>query len=101
MSRTKLYFETIDDSICYPLEHHLHNARIDGLNSIKLIEAIPDNAESEYVWCSHEGEVTERTMCKKSQCPYYSSKSGRGVCEHRGRLYGYGRSVEFKVENNE
>lgn len=95
-----LYFESIDANTCQDLEYFMRDARLDDLKKIKLIEAVPDFDNSEYIWCSHEGEVTERFMCKKSECAYYSSKSGRGVCEHRGRLYQHGEEVEFEVKKN-
>jgi len=30
-------------------------------------------------------------------CPAYTSKSGRGVCELRGKLYEHGNEVVFNV----
>jgi len=93
----KLYFESIDHTMCQPLEYFLHDAKIEGLEKITLVEAIPDKETKDFIWCTHYGEVTERQECTKSQCPYYSSKSGRGVCEHRGKLYLHGEEVTFNV----
>jgi len=58
------------------------------------IEAIPDNDNKDFVWCSYYGEVTERQDCKKSMCSHYTSKSGRGVCSNRGKLYKHGETVK-------
>ena len=93
----QLYFSSNEETMCYDLEYHLHDARLDGLKEIKLIEAIPDNETKDYVWCTEFGEVTERSLCKKSQCEMYKSKSGRGVCEHRGKLYQHGEEVIIKL----
>lgn len=98
MKKDKLYFKTIDENICIPLEEHLHGAKLEGLEEITLIEAIPDNDNPDYVWCTHFGGVEERHTCKKSHCEAYNSKSGRGVCSHRGKLYEYGEEVTFKTQ---
>ena len=97
MKDKKLYFESIEAVFCKPLEYFLHDAKLEGKKEIKLIEADKDTDTKDYIWCTHEGEVTERYMCKKSECEYYSSKSGRGVCEHRGQLYTHGKEVTIKV----
>jgi hypothetical protein len=97
MSKEKLYFKDIDDESCYPLFERLNDARLDGLKKVTLVEAILDNDNPDYIWCGHQGEVGERQECKKAICSFYSSKSGRGVCEHRGSLYQHGEEVEFDV----
>lgn len=97
-NKEKLYFRDTDDTTCRPLNWHLDDARDEELTEVTLIEAIPDNDNVDYVWCSHYGEVTDRDQCKKSFCPHYESKSGRGVCKHRGNLYTHGEEVKFKVE---
>lgn len=96
--KAKLYFQDVDSTFCYPLEEHLKEAKEEGLTSVTLIEAVPDDKTSEYVWCSNYEDVAERSECKKSNCMSYSSKSGRGVCEHRRKLFLHGESVEFKVD---
>ena len=93
----KLYFLDIDDTNCYPLSDRLNDARLEGLEKVTLVEAIPDNDNVDFVWCSHYGEVSDRDQCKKSFCPHYESKSGRGVCKHRGNLYTHGDEVTFDV----
>ena len=97
MKLKKLYFRSIEDKFCKPLEGFIHDAKIDGLDKITLIEAIPNFQDPEHIFCGHEGEVVERQECKKAQCASYSSVNGRGVCEHRGRLYQHGEEVEFDV----
>lgn len=98
MAKQKLYFKSIDDTTCYPLKHHLAEAKIEGLETITLIEATPDDDNPDYVFCGHHELVSERSECKKSNCEFYSSKSGRGVCEHRGNLCDYGDEFTFKID---
>lgn len=93
----KLYFKSIDDVFCYPLEDHLREAKDDGLTEIELVEADPDFDNPNYVWCSYAGATCERSECRKSVCPYYESKSGRGMCANRGRLFQHGETVKFEV----
>lgn len=91
-----LYFASVDDTYCKPLEDHLHDAKIEGLTEITLLEAVPDT-EKDSIWCTYLGEVEQRNECKKSFCSYYSSKSGKGICEHRGNLYWPGEEITFQV----
>jgi hypothetical protein len=98
MAKQKLYFSSIDDTSCYTLADRLNDAKLEGLDEVTLIEAIPDNSNPDYIWCGHQGEVGEREGCKKAICPFYKSKSGRGVCKHRGNLYQHGEEATFKVE---
>ena len=97
MSKEKLYFRSIDDTTCHPLEWHLDDARDEELETIKLVEAIPDNDTKDYVWCTHYENVEEKSLCSKMNCPAYTSKSGRGVCELRGKLYEHGNEVVFNA----
>ena len=53
MSKEKLYFRSIDDNICRPLNWHMDDARDEELNEITLCEAIPDNDNPDYIWCTH------------------------------------------------
>lgn len=101
MKKKRYYFSSINDNHCYDLSYHLHNAKADGLEKITLIEAIPDNSNNEFVWCSFDGEVVDRGQCKKSECSQYHSKSGRGVCANRGNLFNHGNEVEFNVNDHE
>jgi hypothetical protein len=94
----KYYFGSIDDTQCHPVEHYLHDAKLEGLSEVTLVEAILDNDNPDYTWCMHYGEVAERSGCRKADCPHYYSKSGRGVCSNRGKLYTFGEEVTFKVE---
>lgn len=93
-----MYFENEDSTNCYDLKDHLNNARIEELKEITLLEAVPDNDNSDYIWCTYLGEVGERGECRKSFCAYYESKSGRGVCSHRGNLFLHGDAINFNVE---
>lgn len=44
-----------------------------------------------------QGDTVERAECKKAECQLYFSKSGRGVCWHRGSYFLHGEKVKFKV----
>lgn len=96
-AKEKLYFENIYDTTCYPLSDRLNDAKLDGLTEVTLVEAIPDNNNTDYIYCGYHGEVGERSECKKAFCSSYSSKSGRGKCEHRGNLYSHGDEVTFNI----
>ena len=97
MKTEKLYFLNIDDTNCWTLSERLNDARLEGLKNVTLIEVIPGNGNPDYIFCGQQGEVGERQECKKSICSYYESKSGRGVCKHRGHLYQHGEEVTFTV----
>jgi len=107
MSKQKkqLCFKSIDDTTCHDLEYHLadclEEAKEAGKDEFKLIEAIPCNNTSDYIYCRYYGEIGERIECKKHVCHHYESKSGRGVCQHRGNLYEHGKEVTFKVSDYE
>lgn len=96
MKNEKLYFKNEDGTHCYPLEDHINEAKEELLDEIELIEAVPA-PKDEYVWCAYYGETVERNECKKSECQLYHSKSGRGVCWHRGSYFLHGDKVKFKV----
>ena len=98
MKNDKLYFEDIDATLCEPLEGFLNDARLEGLKEITLVEAIPDNDNPDYIWCTHYGECIERSICRKAECDHYESKSGRGKCNHLGILYQHGEEVKFIIE---
>lgn len=95
--KDKLYFANEDATMCVPLSEHIHDAKAEGLKEIELMEAIPDNSISEFVWCSYDGEVVDRGGCTKSECSSYYTKSGRGACSFRGQLYTHGTKVKFTV----
>jgi hypothetical protein len=97
MKKQKLYFRSIDNTFCEPLEDILNDAKFEGLSEIKVIEADPDTDTTDHIWCRHYGEVTERSDCSKSVCPHYESKSGRGKCSSKGKLYYHGEEVTFKI----
>lgn len=97
--KPKLYFQSVDDTFCSPLESHLQDARNEGLEQVTLIEAVPDKDNPDFIWCMQQGECVERHMCKKDQCEDYESKSGRGVCSNRGNLYQHGDEVSFNVND--
>lgn len=97
MAKEKLYFRSIDHTICSSLESHFDDARDEELTKITLVEAIPDDGTNDIVWCTFHQECVEKDQCKKNYCEQYSSKSGRGVCESRGKLFLHGEEVEFDV----
>lgn len=93
----KFYFESIDETMCYTLDYHIDNAKENGLDKIKLVEAVPEK-DPHFVWCTHGGDVVDRSDCRKADCELYEpNKSGRGACIHRGKIYRHGEEVEFNV----
>jgi hypothetical protein len=103
--KKQLYFSPNDETTCHEFDWLLADciaeAKDNGEDEFKLIEAIPDNSNHDYVWCTHYQEVVERVDCKKHICPHYKSKSGRGVCQLRGNFYLHGKEVIFKVSDYE
>lgn len=97
-ANTNLYFRTIDSTNCETLENIIHDARLDELDEVKVLEAVPDDNTADHVWCTIYDAVS-RCDCKKSLCPAYESKSGRGVCSNRGQLYFHGEEVTLKVSD--
>ena len=97
MKKEKLYFRSIDDNICHSLDWHLEDAKLEQLEEITLVEAIPDNDNNDYVWCTHYENPEEKSLCNKMNCTAYTSKSGRGKCEHKGNLFTFGDEVTFSV----
>ena len=95
---SKLYFKSTDDTMCFSLAYHMDDAKDEELEEITLLEAIPDKDTKDYVWCTYYENVEEKSLCSKMNCPAYTSKSGRGICEHRGKLYTHGDEVTFKVQ---
>lgn len=96
MSKEQLYFEYKDSTTCYPLEHFTSDARLEGKEFIKLVEANPDNSGT-HIWCQHDCEPIERHLCKKSECPNYFANGGKGVCKYRGQLYMPGKNVLIQI----
>lgn len=95
MKKEKLYFLDTSSEICYPLDRF----SLEELEEVdyEIYGAIPFNDnDTYYVFCSLYGEITEREFCKKSECKDYVSKSGRGVCSHRGKLFKKGEKVNVK-----
>jgi len=100
MKKQIYYFKDDDsDEMSHSIEYLLEEAVEDGLKTILLYEAIPDNSEPDYVWCSEKEATTEKSECKKSQCCYYKPRNGKnGVCEFRRRLYTSGTPHLFEVK---
>jgi len=98
MGKTKIYFKEIDSEMCYSLEYHIQEARIEGIKQIELFEAIPDNIKGMF-WCREYSEVTETGYCGK-QCPSYNPRNGKsGMCRFRSNtLYSHGEKVTIKIK---
>ena len=94
MKTEKLYFLDSSSERCYPLDY-FSLEKLEEVN-YELYEAIPDNDNKDFIFCSLVVEVGEREFCKKSECKYYTSKSGRGVCSYRGKLFEVGKKVNVK-----
>lgn len=97
MKETKFYFRTVDSTNVETIEDILHDARLDELSEVTVLEADLDNDTSEYVWCGIY-DCVQMSDCKKSLCSAYESKSERGKCKNRRNLYFHGKEVTFKVE---
>ncbi len=93
--KPKFYFANEDATICHPLDYFIHDAKLEGLTEIELMEAVQEDGIDDFIWC-HHFEVVERSECKKAVCPKYTSKSGRGRCDNKGNLYYHGGKVKFK-----
>ena len=94
MKTEKLYFLDASSEICHSLDYFSFET-LEEVN-YELYEAIPDNDNKDFIYCSLDGEVGGREFCKKSQCKDYTSKSGRGICSHRGKLFEFGEKVNVK-----
>lgn len=97
MKKDTLYFKDEDAEFCCSLKVHLKEAEEDELEQITLLKAIPDFDNPDFIWCAWADAVGERSECKKKLCDAYESKSGRGVCKHRGKLYEHGEAITFHV----
>lgn len=98
MAKQKLYFENKDSDVCYPLSYFIDNAKLQGIESVSLYEALEDNDFPDMHFCQYYGEIVDNCDCKKSECNQYTSMSGRGKCQYRGKVYF--KSIEkitFKV----
>lgn len=99
MKKQKYYFKDVDSEMCYPLSHHIEEAKDDELAEIELIGAIPDLDNSEYIWCSAVGATGEKSECNKN-CPDYEFVRWVG-CKHKGKLFQHGEFVRFNVETSQ
>lgn len=96
MGKSKLYFKSIEDNICYNIKDHLNEAKEEGLQEITLIEAIPKK-EKGFYWCTLFCNVVEKIECNKAECDKWVQKGKSKLCDHRGGLYRHGNEVKFKV----
>lgn len=92
-----MYFENEDALNCYDLQEHLKDARIEQLEKVTLMEAIPDDGTNDFIWC-HIYDCVQKSDCSKSVCSAYESKSGRGKCANKGNLYLHGEKITFDVK---
>lgn len=96
---TQFYFRNLDSTNIETIEDILHDAKLDELKEVTVLEADLDNDTSEYIWCQLY-DCVQRCDCKKSLCSSYESKSGRGKCKNKGNLYFHGKEVTFTVPTN-
>ena len=96
--KVQFYFKDEFSECAHPLAHFIEKAKKEGLAEITLFEAIPENDNPHFIYCCHVGVVGDREECSKSRCEFYESKSGRGVCRYRGKLFTKGERIMFKVE---
>ena len=81
----KLYFREIDDEFCYPLQKHLDDAKEEGLETIELYEAIPDDSIKGFFFCNHFNMVSEKEKdtCGRT-CEGYAPRNGKsGICKYK------------------
>ena len=81
----KSYFRNIDDEFCYPLQKHLDDAKEEGLETIELYEAIPDDSIKGFFFCNHFVMVCEKEKdtCGRI-CEGYAPRNGKsGMCKHQ------------------
>jgi hypothetical protein len=98
MGKTKLYFKEIDSEMCYSLEHHIEEARIEGRKQIELFEAVTEKIEQTF-WCKELLSLGWQGDCGK-QCKKYNPRNGKsGMCKHRSNtLYSHGEKVTIKIK---
>ncbi|WP_461631710.1 hypothetical protein [Labilibaculum euxinus] len=94
--KKQFYFENEDADFCHPLEYFTHDAKIEGLKEINIIEAVPDFRNEDTIWCTSIGAAEDRSECKKDRCDEYIKGKGN-ICDHRGKLYSYGEQVTIKL----
>ena len=97
MEKPKFYFENIDSETCYTLDYFMDDAKAQGLKTITVLEAVVEDAMPDYVWCRYSAETSDKQYSNKKLCNTYRSKSGKGKCEFRGKLYSHGDEVTFDV----
>lgn len=91
----KLYFEDVDATTCYPLEHFLESAKSGRLTEITLLEAEPDT-QQDFIWCGVYDAV-ESGLCGR-ECKEYEPINGvKGKCKNKGQLYNHGEPKTFKL----
>lgn len=95
MAQKKYYFRNEDESFCFPLQHHLEEAREERINEVILMEAIPNFHNPEYVWCSDAACIEDKSQCNK-YCDGYNPVRGKG-CASKGHLFVHGNKVIFDV----
>ena len=91
----KLYFESADSEMCYPLEY-FRNKYKDEMN-YELYEAVKDKLDSDIFWCYEFAEFGETGTCGKV-CPRYEPCNGKsGKCKHYSKIgYVHGEKITIK-----
>ena len=102
MNKKKLYFAEYDEEYCYSLEHHIEQAKENGLDALVLFEA-KKYKESYYFWCIEIGEYGEKDgkTCGKI-CDTYTPRNGKsGICKHYSdTMYEVGERVVYDLKEN-
>jgi len=96
MKKPKYYFDTVDAEICYTLDYHLDNAKMDKLSEIELFEAIPDKS-IDYFYCKEYQTCGIKGDCGKHCDEYEPRNKISGICKHKGVCYTPGDKLTFKV----
>lgn len=102
MKKQQLYFKNEDSEHCYTIEHHLEEAKEEGLEFITLFEAYPD-PDKDYFWCRSDDSIcfSSDNPCGK-HCEDYQPRNGKfGICKHKTHCYTWGTQVKFNVKTGE
>lgn len=93
----KFYFETEDSDECFNKKHFVDQLKESGEKQITVFEAVPDNINTEWMYCRAVGEVGLKTECGR-YCEDYSPRNGKsGICKHQGKLHLAGEEVIIKI----
>ena len=99
MGKTKYYFESSSDEICYSESYFLEMMVENKTSAIELYEAIPEKIEG-IGYCLKYCEVMEQSEnpCGK-HCDHYNPRNGKsGICRSwTNTVYSHGEKIVLKT----